>query len=231
MPEQPALILFAKAPIRGFVKRRLCPPLSPPQAVELYAHMLDTILARAVGFGCSPCVLAVSPDDRAAGFRSALSEFNLVVGQGEGDLGERLSRIVADVSRRCEKPMLIIGADSPDLPGRVFEQAADIVAQGRYVMCPSRDGGYCLLGMPRHCPALFSNIAWGSSLVADQTRKAALRAGVDLVDIETWRDVDTIDDVLDLIKRLSDARDPHLIQLRRRLICMKLPTASCEESC
>lgn len=230
MSEQPALILFAKAPIRGFVKRRLCPPLSRQQAVELYAHMLETILTRAGGLGCSPSVLAVSPDDRVADFRSARSEFSLVVGQGQGDLGERLSRIVAEVSRQCGKPMLIIGADAPDLPDRVFKQAADIVGKGRYVMCPSHDGGYCLLGMPRSCPALFSGIAWGSSLVAAQTREAALRAGIDLAELETWRDVDTIADVLDLIERLSGARDPHLIQLRRRLICMKLPTASREES-
>ena len=39
-----ALIVFARRPEPGRVKTRLSPPLSPEQAAELYAEMLDDVL-------------------------------------------------------------------------------------------------------------------------------------------------------------------------------------------
>ncbi|MGH7151949.1 MAG: TIGR04282 family arsenosugar biosynthesis glycosyltransferase, partial [Planctomycetota bacterium] len=40
------LAVFAKAPVPGRVKTRLCPPLSPGQAADLYAAFLADTLER-----------------------------------------------------------------------------------------------------------------------------------------------------------------------------------------
>ena len=57
------LVVFAKRPEPGFVKTRLCPPLRPEQAAELYACMLDDVLvasARAApALGLEPVLAAI----------------------------------------------------------------------------------------------------------------------------------------------------------------------------
>ena len=46
-----ALIIFAKAPIPGQVKTRLCPPLSPDEAASLHgSFVLDAIERRTSNF-------------------------------------------------------------------------------------------------------------------------------------------------------------------------------------
>jgi len=61
-----SFVILAKEPAAGRVKTRLTPPLSPEQAAELYACMLDDVLdatagaAERVGWGV---VLAVDPPE------------------------------------------------------------------------------------------------------------------------------------------------------------------------
>ena len=43
-PAEAALIIFAKSPIPGLVKTRLCPPLAPDEAASLHGSLvLDTL--------------------------------------------------------------------------------------------------------------------------------------------------------------------------------------------
>ncbi|MFQ5992271.1 MAG: hypothetical protein ACE5NA_07510, partial [Nitrospiraceae bacterium] len=41
-----ALVIFAKAPIPGQVKTRLCPPLSPDEAASLHGSLVLDLLER-----------------------------------------------------------------------------------------------------------------------------------------------------------------------------------------
>src|SRR5690349_12149547 len=45
-PHQTALVIFAKAPIVGEVKTRLCPPLTPDEAATLHGSFVLDILER-----------------------------------------------------------------------------------------------------------------------------------------------------------------------------------------
>jgi len=56
-----AIAIFAKSPVRGAVKTRLCPPLTPDQATELYrAFLLDTMHVISELDGIEPGVLFTS---------------------------------------------------------------------------------------------------------------------------------------------------------------------------
>ena len=56
-----AIAIFAKSPVRGAVKTRLCPPLTPDQATELYrAFLLDTMHVISEVDGIEPGVLFTS---------------------------------------------------------------------------------------------------------------------------------------------------------------------------
>ena len=55
---------------------------------------------------------------------------------------------------------------------------------------PADDGGYYLLGMTEPHAELFQRVSWSTERVIDETRERARQAGLDLVELEPWYDVD-----------------------------------------
>lgn len=211
------LIVFAKQPVAGQVKTRLAKRIGAQAAAAVHEAMLECVVRRWSGYGTTRLTLAVSPDawlDQARRRWPGVAE---VVPQGAGDLGERIVRVVAAQWRRWGRPLVLLGADSPDLPAAHMQHALREVAGGRAAMVPTPDGGYCLLAIPRPLPALFEGVDWGSPHVASQTRDAARRCGLELVELPPAPDIDTADDLRALRQRLVGACDPALRQLARKL--------------
>ena len=86
----------------------------------------------------------------------------------------------------------LLNADSPTLPTANLVQAAQALAApgDRVVLGPAEDGGYYLIGMKAEHAAMFADIAWSTDTVAAQTRERVASLGLDLVELETWYDVD-----------------------------------------
>jgi glycosyltransferase A (GT-A) superfamily protein (DUF2064 family) len=78
------------------------------------------------------------------------------------------------------------------VPAAAFEQAvAELNRPGdRVVLGGSHDGGYYLIGLKQTHPELFQNIAWSTSAVYAETLAAARAAGIDIVELPLWYDVD-----------------------------------------
>jgi hypothetical protein len=76
------------------------------------------------------------------------------------------------------------------------------------VLGPCEDGGYYLLGLRRPAPELFERIDWGGVDVADQTRRRAAEAGVDLCELPPWYDLDRFDDLERAAHDLTKMTDP-----------------------
>ena len=68
-----ALVIFAKAPVAGEVKTRLCPPLTPEQATELYRCFLLDILENVSVLKDVRIFLAFTPVGTEAIFKPFLS--------------------------------------------------------------------------------------------------------------------------------------------------------------
>jgi uncharacterized protein len=85
-----------------------------------------------------------------------------------------------------------LNSDSPTLPTSLLVEAVQLLLEPHdiAVLGPSADGGYYLLGMKRLCPDLFRAIDWSTAHVARQTRLRAREAGLRLVDLACWYDVD-----------------------------------------
>jgi glycosyltransferase A (GT-A) superfamily protein (DUF2064 family) len=90
-----------------------------------------------------------------------------VVDQGDGDLGARLARAAA------EPPVLLLGADVPDVSPALLQAAAAALADHPLVIGPAEDGGYWLLGLAEPMPQLFGGVAWGTDTVFAETRARA----------------------------------------------------------
>lgn len=194
--------IFAKEPVAGRVKTRLCPPLSAAEAADLYRSCLEETVATMGGAGFDPVLFF---DGEAAYFRHAFPGFRLLP-QGEGDLGARMERALRTLLAGGSETAALIGSDTPDLPLALVEEAFAVLRQADVVVAPARDGGYVLVGERRHVPELFCDIPWSTSGVLAATRRRAADLGVDFREVSTWEDVDDLPSLRRLAERSPGCR-------------------------
>ena len=116
MPAAAVLILFARSVRPGLVKTRLTPPLDAAQAASVYQRLMGATVARVRQMPFAARVLAVHPDEHCSEMSAAYEGFDLVIPQGGGNLGRKISKTVAGVHERYGRGVIAIGADAPDLP-------------------------------------------------------------------------------------------------------------------
>ena len=182
--------VFAKMPVAGCVKTRLAAETSPAfAAAAAEAFLRDTL--RRVGRIADRSVVVFAPDSADAYFADLAAAHGMEAqAQGEGDLGERLSRFF--LSEGKEDRVVAIGGDSPSMPVEYVEQAFDLLEDREVVIGPATDGGYYLLGCRGLFPELFEGIPWsGPTVFADTVRRVRGR----LCLLPAWHDVDTLADV------------------------------------
>jgi rSAM/selenodomain-associated transferase 1 len=207
-------LIMAKAPVPGAVKTRL--RIEPWQAAELQrASIMDAVAkARALG----PVTVAGSPKGQLDLIKPLLPPEVRLIAQVEGDLGQRMRTGTAELLSQSPGPILILGTDAPTLPPDYLRKAARALDDYDASIVPSRDGGYVLLGLKRLHDALFSGIAWSTDIVYLQTMERAKEAGISLLVLEPWYDVDTPADLERLKAELKADPDlaPHTAEVLGR---------------
>jgi uncharacterized protein len=187
-----AIVVFAKAPEPGQVKTRLCPPLTPAAAAELQRACLSDLWAR---LGCLTGVhrvLCHDPPGAAELFRDLLGSATDLLAQPEGELGQRLIAAFDQLFARGLRPLVAVGADSPDLPLEFLSLALKSLQDGpcEVALGPAVDGGYTLIGLSQPHPELFRRIPWSTSDVFAVTQERCREAGLRVLTVPEWDDVD-----------------------------------------
>jgi rSAM/selenodomain-associated transferase 1 len=202
-----ALLVVAKRPTPGQTKTRLCPPLTGRQAADLYnCLLLDTLeLVRSVG-DVYP-IIAYLPQDAAGHFEALAPDFGLLPQKG-ADLGERLDNALTHCLQNGFRQVVIMNSDGPTLPVANLRRAFEILDEGvDVVLGPCEDGGYYLIGITTPQPSLFRGIQMSTPRVMDETLARAHQAGLSVVALPTWYDVDTAADLTRLAVELKEAAD------------------------
>lgn len=196
------LVVFAKEPAPGQVKTRLCPPLSPGQAAELYGCMLDDVLASsaraAVEHGLAP-VLAVDPPDALERLAARAPTRFRVVAQRGPDLGARMEHAVATWAAAGASPILLRGSDSPALAAALIGAAVAALDRADVALSPSPDGGYNLVAIRRRHAGLFHH-EMSTERVGTDTFERAEALGLRVEHLAESVDVDHVDDLARLAK-------------------------------
>jgi uncharacterized protein len=210
-----ALVVFAKAPISGQVKTRLCPPLTPDEAATVHGSFVIDTLERtrtAVSkFRLSVNrYLACAPSSTLAFFKIMEERHAVRLLDQEGDdLGARMHHVFDTLFRRGYRRVVIVGTDVPTLPLDRYQQALELLNRYDVVLGPAFDGGYYLIGLKKPAPELFHDIPWSTDRVLPLTKENATGLGLSIGELPQWRDVDTIEDVKMLIEASQlDARKP-----------------------
>jgi rSAM/selenodomain-associated transferase 1 len=192
---EPAILVFAKAPVPGTAKTRLIPLLGADGAAALQGRLLRHALKTARAAAPARLELWCAPDARHPALAAAAKTCGatLHVQQG-GDLGARMAHAFAEALQRAPFA-LCIGSDCPALTVHHLHQAAAALRAGNEaVFAPAEDGGYALIGLSRHEPALFADIGWGGAQVMQQTRERLRDCTVRWQELDTLLDVDRPED-------------------------------------
>lgn len=204
------LIVFAREPALGQVKQRLAADLGAGPALLVYQRLLERSLrlARSVQrHGLAPDQSADAVHLRIAsagvmtnGCGSIASEARLsqfcqrtgaqLVAQRGNDLGERMWYAIRDVSLDAADRIVLIGSDCPGLQRADVRAAFVALDRTDITLTPTRDGGYCLIGMHGTAPAVFDGVAWGKSTVAEQTRQRCAALGLGVTELRSQADID-----------------------------------------
>jgi rSAM/selenodomain-associated transferase 1 len=189
-----ALLIVAKRPMPRQTKTRLCPPLLPEQAAQLYECFLrDTLdVARAV-----PAVtryIAFLPHGESEYFRQLAPDFDLTP-QGGESLGERLDNALTRCLSDGHERAVIMDSDSPTLPSAYVAQAFDGLDDADVTLGPCEDGGYYLIGLKRPQPRLLREVRMSTPHVLRDTLALANEAGLRVALLPTWYDVDTLQEL------------------------------------
>jgi rSAM/selenodomain-associated transferase 1 len=199
-----ALLVFARAPIAGAVKRRLVPRLGAWRARQLHLRMVRRTLATAAAAGCGPVELHLTR-------RHALFPGSDL--QKGAALGERMHRALARALRR-HRGAILVGADGPGLRPSHLRRAARLIASGYDVVVgPAEDGGYVLIGARRISAPVFEGIDWGSASVYAATAQRLDALGYRWRALPAQWDMDRPED----LERLRSLRSPSMLrQFARR---------------
>lgn len=187
---------MAKRPAAGQTKTRLCPPLTPEQAAELYACFLADVVDRAreaaaLVDGLQPAI-AYAPADARAYFAGLVPDFSLVA-QAGATLGERLDGVLGGAFARGYGQVAAINSDSPSLPAAYLAQAFDALDDPATdaVFGPCDDGGYYLIGLKRPHPRLVRGVPMSTADTLADTLRVAGDLGLRVALLPAWYDVDS----------------------------------------
>jgi rSAM/selenodomain-associated transferase 1 len=187
MTQRRHLVIFAKAPRLGQVKRRLAAGIGASAALRFYRENTARLLRRVARDKRWRCWLAITPDRAAHGSRYWRSDCERLP-QGRGDLGGRMARPFAILPPGS---VVIIGSDIPDIAPHHIAAAFRLLDRNDFVLGPATDGGYWLFAsrrrpLPR---CVFADVRWSTEHALADTlvslpRRSDMAFAVTLNDID-----------------------------------------------
>jgi rSAM/selenodomain-associated transferase 1 len=187
------VVVFARAPRLGAVKRRLARDIGDRAALRFHLATMTRLLRALAADRRFHTVLAVTPDH--ARFRLPVRVARIP--QGDRDLGVRMHRAFRRFPRAC---VAIIGCDIPDAGPDDARAAFRALGNAHAAFGPAADGGYWLVAMsPRRPAHPFASVRWSTEHALADTLANFSRRRVAL--LRTLHDVDTAADLRHAGKR------------------------------
>jgi glycosyltransferase A (GT-A) superfamily protein (DUF2064 family) len=154
---EPAVLIMARAPRRGEVRRALEPLLGPDGCVALQSALIAQTADWARNVAPGAVHVAHDPPDGGRELRALVGDTASLFPQNGDGIAGRLADAAARVFARKDGPLLIVWPDLPRLRPEHSAAALDDLSAGcDAVLGPVIDGGLYLLGIPRPQPRLFA---------------------------------------------------------------------------
>ena len=208
---QCAMTIMAKAPRAGKVKTRLAPPLTLEESAALNICFLKDTAENLASLNAAAGIACYTPVGDEAAFDGLLPQGFALIGQRGDGFGDRLLAAAADILVCGFGSVCLIDSDSPTVPKAAFQLAVEALARpgDRVVLGPSDDGGYYLIGLKQAHASLFENVTWSTASVLEETLERAQEAGIEVVLLPVWYDVDDATTLAILSDELLEGKAPN----------------------
>lgn len=216
---QACVVLMLKAPERS--KRRLAAEIGAPAAAAAAERLAACALEDLADWAGAACAAPASPEDRRW-VREQADAPPLMLLQGKGNLGRRISRVDRELRKRGYDRTLFVGIDCPLLDAAYLRAAAQRLATHDAVLGPADDGGVVLMGAGRPWPEL-GELPWSTDALCAALRRRCEDAGWRVAALEPRPDVDTLSDLIALEHALAADPRPARRALRRWLASAARP--------
>ena len=194
-----ALVVMAKAPVRGRSKTRLCPPCSFEEAAGLAEAALGDTLQAVAATRVARGVVVLDGEPGPWLPRG----LEVIPQRGDG-LDERLAAAFEDTGG----PALLIGMDTPQITPGLLERSLAKLAHPATdaVLGEAEDGGYWAIGLRRPDPAVFVDVPMSTSRTAAAQRHRMRALGLQVANLPRLRDVDRIEDAYAVASTIPGSR-------------------------
>jgi len=157
----PRLVIMAKSPVAGRVKRRLAREIGDVATVRFYRSALAHIVCRLAADPRWRTYLAVAPDTAVTAPIWPSPRNVARIPQGAGDLGTRMQALF---ERLPPGPVVIVGTDIPAIRPSHVARAFKLLGHADVVFGPTPDGGYWLVGQKRSPRPVvpFDGVPWST---------------------------------------------------------------------
>jgi len=199
------LVIFARIPQLGRVKRRLARSVGFAMAMRFYRQTLAEQIRRLSRDHRWIVWLFVTPDQSLRHPAWQGIDRARVRGQGPGDLGARMKRPFQQLPRG---PVVLVGSDIPAMRPHHIARAFTLLGRHDLLFGPASDGGFWLIGargtrpLPR---SLFAKVRWSTAEALADTL-ATIPAGYTTGFADTLDDVDDAAGLERVIAKAQSAR-------------------------
>ena len=196
-----AVICFTRVPRAGKTKTRLMPRLTGAQCAQLHWAFLRD-LAEIYRTLDADLLVAHTPDPDWEELKAIFPQARFFPQQGDG-LGAKMNHALKTALSMGYKKCVLTGSDLPGMTKAHLQSGFDGLETADITLGPTADGGYYLVGVKEESPFLFENQTYGSGSVYENALTAIRTAGKTCYPALACADVDTPEDLRNLLKNLD----------------------------
>ena len=196
------LIIFVKNPALGKAKTRLAKTIGNKKALAIYELLLARMKQIVFDLDIDIQVHYTEFIDKNDLWDNKRFDKDIQVIAG---LGEKMHHAFSKVFEQGYQKACIIGSDCYDLTSELINRAFDALNDNDFVVGPSGDGGYYLLGMKQLEPQLFQNKTWSTASVYPDTIKDFQSMGSSYFSLPMISDVDVEADLGEWAKEIMES--------------------------
>jgi len=198
---QKALLIFIKNPALGKVKTRLAKTIGPLNALKIYQFLLDHTME---------ITYNLDSLDKFLYYNEFLptkdewppNKYQKELQSGEG-LGGKMKNAFKKAFDENYKKVVLMMPDCPKMSDNLIEKAFKNLDTSDFVIGPTNDGGYYMIGMRAYHPDVFDHQEYGTDKVCEETMAGITKLGKTVFKLPVLTDVDMEEDLGTLKKMIK----------------------------
>jgi len=194
-----AIIIFIKNPDLGRVKKRIAKTVGDEKALGVYKEMLEHTRLITKSLSTDKYLFYDKAIDRDDEWPNEIYDKQL---QSGVYMSNRIHNAFKKIFAKGYEHAVIIGSDCLELDERIIRLAFRQLEHFDYVLGPTKDGGFYLIGMNEFNADIFKVQGWGTHSLYSEVTKTIHNLHETCFVLSELSGIVTVDDLNENLKRL-----------------------------